>query len=282
MLKTCKLAGLIFLWTFIALYLSTGTCHAGAWTLQKGKIYNRLSANIYLAKNEFDNDGDRRDFPLDGEFRSLYLGNYIEYGITDSITLINSLYYKSIKKHDDAVQQKTWGLGDIDVGAKFRIAERSWGILSTQALVKIPGPYDDDDDLPLGNGQTDIEIRLLYGLSLYPHIPGYCNFEIGYRWRFEDPSDELKYLIELGLDFTKNFYGRVKLDGTYSMDNGRHHDDSGNPTITNNFDIGKLDTALGLKFHKGWGVELGFMPEIYGQNTSSGITYTIALTYQMP
>jgi protein XagA len=262
------------------IFLLTGICIAGAWTMQKGNIYDRLSANFYLAKDEFDSDGERRDFPLNGEFRDLYVNNYIEYGITDSITLINSIYYKTIKKHDDVVEQKTWGIGDIDVAAKFKVADGSWGILSSQALIKVPGPYDRNDELPLGNGQLDLEIRLLYGRSLYPHIPGYCNFELGYRWRFEDPSDEVRYLIEFGIDFTKKFYGRVKLDGIYSMDNGQHYDPTGNPTATNNFDLGKLDTAIGYKLSKDWAIELGYMPEIYGQNTAAGATYTIALTYQ--
>jgi hypothetical protein len=66
------------------------------------------------------------------------------------------------------------------------------------------------------------------------------------------------------------------------MDNGKHTDTSGNPTTTNNFDLGKLDTALGYKISKGWGIELGYTPEIYGQNTASGATYTLAFTYQMP
>lgn len=268
--------------SILLFFLLTDICFAGAWTMPKGKIYDRLSANYYLAKDEFDKDGDRRDFPLKGEFRDLYLNNYIEFGITDSITLINSIYFKTIKKHDDVVEQKTWGIGDIDIAAKFKVSDGSWGILSSQALIKVPGPYDRKDDLPLGNGQIDMEIRLLYGRSLYPYLPGYCNFEVGYRWRFEDPSDEVRYLVEFGMDFTREFYGRVKLDGTYSMDNGRHHDPSGNPTTTNNFDLGKLDTAIGYKLSKGWAIELGYMPEIYGQNTAAGSSYTLAITYQMP
>jgi hypothetical protein len=277
-----KIAVNVLVMSILFIFLFSGICFAGAWTMQSGKIYDRLSANYYLAKDEFDNDGDRRDFPRNGEFRDLYLNNYVEFGITDSITLINSIYYKTIKKHDDAVEQKTWGIGDIDVAAKFKVTDGSWGILSSQALVKFPGPYDRNDELPLGNGQLDLEIRLLYGRSLYPYLPGYCNFELGYRWRFEDPSDEVRYLIEFGIDFTKEFYGRVKLDGTYSMDNGRHYDPTGNPTATNNFDLGKLDTAVGYKLSKDWAIELGYMPEIYGQNTAAGATYTIALTYQTP
>jgi hypothetical protein len=249
--------------------------------MKQGKFYDRFGINYYFANEEFDNDGDRRDFAADGEFKDFHLSNYIEFGIADSITLINSIYYKSIEKEDDNVKQETRGIGDIDVGAKFKIAEGPWGILSSQTLVKFPA-YDDNDDLPLGNGQIDFEIRLLYGRSLYPYIPGYCNFEIGYRWRFEDPADELRYLVEFGVDFSTNIYGRVKLDGIYSMDNGKNTDTSGNPTTTNNFDLGKLDTALGYKISQGWGIELGYTPEIYGQNTASGATYTVALTYQIP
>lgn len=281
MQRTRKLTALIFVFAFISLFSATGICYAGAWTMKQGKFYDRFGINYYFANEEFDNDGDRRDFAADGEFKDFHLSNYIEFGIADSITLINSIYYKSIEKEDDNVKQETRGIGDIDVGAKFKIAEGPWGILSSQTLVKFPA-YDDNDDLPLGNGQIDFEIRLLYGRSLYPYIPGYCNFEIGYRWRFEDPADELRYLVEFGVDFSTNIYGRVKLDGIYSMDNGKNTDTSGNPTTTNNFDLGKLDTALGYKISQGWGIELGYTPEIYGQNTASGATYTVALTYQIP
>lgn len=259
-----------------------GSCFAGAWTLQKGILYDRLALNYYYADTEFDDDGNRKDFTADGEFKDINLSNYIEFGLTDEITLINSVYYKNIKKEDDFTKTKTYGIGDIDLGVRYKIAEGSWGIFSTQALLKIPAAYDKDDDLPLGNGQYDMELRLLYGRSLYPYVPGYCNFEIGYRWRFEDPSDEVRYLIEFGMDFTNDVYGRIKLDGIYSMDNGEHFDTGGNPTTANNFDLGKLDIALGLKISKRFGVELGYTPEIYGQDTASGATYTFALTYKTP
>lgn len=265
---------------FVAIF--AGSCFAGAWTLQKGILYDRLALNYYYADTEFDDDGNRKDFTADGEFKDINLSNYIEFGLTDEITLINSVYYKNIKKEDDFTKTKTYGIGDIDLGVRYKIAEGSWGIFSTQALLKIPAAYDKDDDLPLGNGQYDMELRLLYGRSLYPYVPGYCNFEIGYRWRFEDPSDEVRYLIEFGMDFTNDVYGRIKLDGIYSMDNGEHFDTGGNPTTTNNFDLGKLDIALGLKISKRFGVELGYTPEIYGQNTASGATYTFALTYKTP
>jgi len=265
----------------VLLLLSASTCFAGAWTQQKGKLYDRLSLNYYFADHQFDDHGNRSDFSSDGKFTDMNIGNYIEYGITDKLTVINSLYYKRIEKEDDFEETRTWGVGDIDLGLKYKLAEGSWGVLSTQALVKIPEAYDRDDKLPLGNGQYDLEARILYGRSLWPHVPGYCNFELGYRWRFADPSDELRYLLEFGMDFTKEFYGRIKLDGIYSMENGKHFDNSGNPTLANNFNLGKLDITLGYKIYKQWGLEAEYTPEIYGKNTASGATYTVALTYQI-
>ena len=84
------------------------------------------------------------------------------------------------------------------------------------------------------------------------------------------------------MNFTKDIYGRVKLGGIYSRNNGVHQDVTGNPTTTNNFDLGKLDMALGYKLSQVWGAEIGYAPAIYGQNTAAGATYSFALSYQTP
>ena len=263
------------------LLMLAGVCHAGAWTLGQGKLYDRLALNGYYADDQFDPSGHRVDFPANGTFSDINANNYLEYGLTDRVTLINSLYFKYIEKEDDATRTTTYGVGDIDLAAKIKLYDGHLGVISTQGLVKIPEAYRRSDPLPLGNGQYDVELRLLYGRSLYPYVPGYCNFEAGYRWRFGAPSDEFKYLVEFGVDITKKLYGRVKLDGILSMDNGNHLDTGGNPTTTNNFDLGKLDMALGYQFTPAWGMEVGYTPYLYGQNTAAGAMYTVALTYQI-
>lgn len=282
MIKLFAKAALSLLVTVLLWVSAVDTCFAGAWTMKKGKLYDRMAFNYYYADDEFNRSGDRSGFPDNGNFRDINLNNYIEYGLLDNLTLINSVYYKMIRKKDNNQEQKTQGIGDIDLGAKTQMMKIADGILSAQALVKLPWIYDSGDDLPLGNGQVDLELRLLYGRSLYPYIPGYCNFELGYRWRIQDPSDEVRYLVEFGMDFTKKFYGRIKLDGILSMDNGQDLDAAGNPAATNNFDLGKLDMTLGYKLSKTWGMEMGLTPEIYGKNTAAGAMYTFAVTYQIP
>lgn len=256
---------------------------AGAWTAPKHTFYEKLSYNYYYAHESFDSSGNRGATPNNGKFTDHNISNYFEYGLTDDLTALNSLSYKWLENDDNARNTKQNSLGDVDLGLRYKLLDSDRiGIVSTQLLVKIPGAYDKADPLPLGNGQFDAELKLLYGRSLYQWIPGYGNLEIGYRWRAEDPSDEVRYLIELSVDVTKDIFTRAKLDGTLSVDNGKKRDGSGNPTATNNFDLGKLDLTVGYKVTPAWGVEVSYRPDIYGQNTAAGANYSLALYYKSP
>lgn len=255
---------------------------AGAWTAPKNTFYEKLAFNFYYSNETFDKSGNRADTANNGRFTDYNISNYFEYGLTDDLTVINALAYKWLENDDDLRRTKGYGLGDVDLGLRYKLLDNTFGIFSTQALVKIPGPYDQSDPLPLGNGQFDGEFRLLYGRSLYPLLPAYANVEIGYRWRLGDPSDELRYLVEFGVDVSKELYGRLKLDGIYSIDNGNKFGDDGNPTTTNNFDLGKLDITVGYKVTPAWGLEASYTPALYGQNTAAGATYSLALFYKTP
>lgn len=272
-----RMALSILLMTCICVFMSVTECFAGAWTMEEGKLYEKFGFNYYFTNSLFSMENGTGDFK---EFRDMNFSNYFEYGLTSRFTIINALYYKILEKKEDSGEISSNGLGDVDIAIKGKVAEGTWGIVSTQALVKIPGIYGKNDQLPLGNGQGDVELRELYGKSLWPYIPGYFNLELAYRVRYGDPSDELRYLVEFGMDLPRNFYGRIKLDGILSMNNGNGLNVSGNPTATNNYDLGKLDMALGYKLTKRWGLEVCCTPEIYGRNTTQGTTYALAVTYQ--
>ncbi len=255
-------------------------CFAGAWTAKKGEMYNKFALNYYYADENYNANGDRGKFPLNGKFRDYNFQYYMEYGITDDLTIISSMYYKYLKKEDDSILIKTWGISDVDLGLKSKLLDTKFGVLSAQGLIKIPALYDKNDPVPLGNGQYDFEFKFLYGVSFMPRFPGYFNTELGYRYRTQDPSDEWRYLVEFGMDLSKKVYARVKLDGIKSANNGKNaFTIEGNPTLTNNFDLGKLDMALGYKMYRKWSVELSYTPEIYGKNTSAGKTYSLAVIY---
>lgn len=263
----------------LVLFFSAETVFCGAWTFDKGKSYHRLELNVFSSDENYDADGDTTAIADNGDFRDMNLKYYLEYGITDQATLISSLYYKYLTREDDFRKDETWGIGDIELGLKYRLWQGAGGVVSTQGLVKIPEAYDNDDLVPLGDGGYDGEIRLLYGQSLWKLFPGYANVEVGYRFREGDAKDQIRYVLELGSDFGKKWYGRIKLDGTAGLfDDDDVLDESGNPTATANYDLGKLDVFIGFKINDRWGIEAGCTPTLYGENTASGTTWTMAVT----
>lgn len=255
---------------------------AGAWTAEKGAMYHKLSTNHYSADEYFDNDGEKTDYAQNGNFRDFNAGYYLEYGLLDNLTLNGSISFKSLRFENDSVINKSTGFSDLELGAKYRILGTKGGALSVQGLVKIPDTYDENDAVPMGNGQYDTEMRFLFGQSLSPVLPAYVNVEAGYRFRAEDPADEIRFLLEFGMDFSSNCYGRVKLDGIYGMNN---EDDeaslTGNPTATPNYDLGKLDMAVGYKMDKNAAIEFGCRPEMYGKNTSAGVNWSVSYVYMI-
>lgn len=261
--------------------IPAATCFAGAWTMPAGTYYARMAFNAYDADERFDLHGDRAEFPNNGDFYDVNVTGYLEYGLRPNLTLIGNLVYKYLSLDDDSIESETYGFGDIEAAVRYLIADTPGGVFSIQGLVKIPEAYDETDDVPLGNGQYDLEIRLLYGRSLYPMLPGYIGMETGYRFRIDEPADEWRYLLEIGGDFTEKWYGRVKLDGILGIGNAAHESDGfGNPAATEEYDLGKLDICMGFRLSKRFAVEVGAIPALYGENTSAGTTWSVALVLQ--
>ncbi|MBU1171922.1 MAG: hypothetical protein KKD44_20400 [Proteobacteria bacterium] len=268
-------------WAGVMLIVIPVMCFAGAWTQEKGASYHQFTLNCYYADRYFDDDGHDQTMADQGEFRDIHVSYYGEYGLGERLTVLTSLSFKYLKFEDNTVESDSYGVSDIDLGLKYKLVDSPLGIVSVQGLVKIPEAYDEDDAVPLGNGQYDLECRLLYGKSLYPFIPGYMNLEAGYRWRADFPADEFRYLAEFGVNVTSKIYGRMKLDGICSMGNSDTLDAAGNnPSVTPEFDLGKLDLAVGYKVTESCLVEVGFRPEIYGQNTSKGNNASVSVAFK--
>ena len=278
-MKKWMLAGLLL--GACMVFANTKMLHAGAWTQEKGKSYHRIAANYYYADEEFDDGGSSRSMAWNGEFHDINLNYYVEYGVFDELTVIASLCAKNLKREDDYFKYENGGMGDVDLGARYLLHSGDIGVFSIQGLIKIPEYYNKNNDLPLGNGQYDYEARLLYGRSLWPMIPGYMNLEAAYRYRAKQPSDEFRYLVEVGSNLGENFYARAKLDAIIGLGNGDDlTDDFGNPTSTLEYDLAKLDLVLGYQVTQKWGLELGYTPALWGENTAKGATWTLAVSYQ--
>lgn len=269
---------ILYLLFVMCLLMQARTVLAGAWTSGQGHMYNKFALNYFNSGRQYDDNGDKHKIPFNGRFQDFNLNWYEEYGLKDNINLITSVYYKWLKDENRYIENKSNGISDIDVGVKYNLIKLPV-VVSVQGLFKLEGPYDMQDVPSLGNGQNDFELKLLLGKSL-ERLPIYFGLEAGYRWRFEDPSDEWRLLLEVGGSYD-DFYGRVKIDSIISA---RNADDRNRMSVTNismtpQFDLTKLDMTLGYNIDKKWAVECSYTPTIYGENTTSGYTLSAAVIF---
>lgn len=257
--------------------LMSAQAQAGAWVAEKGKGYSKVGYSVYDADDFF---GEQEDF---GEFEGDNVSYYGEYGLGNNWGVFGSVLYQSINQSTaSALQTENDGFGDLDLGVKYQWRAKPF-VLTTSFLVKLPYLYDEDDTLPLGNGQEDYEAKVLIGKSLNRY--GYFGLELGYRLRSGVPSDEFRYLIEYGFSVNDKLYFRTKLDGTESANNA---DDvtttAGNLSRTPEFNIGKLELTAGYNFGevdqqgRRWGAEFTYTDDLFGDETLKGSGVQIAIT----
>jgi len=251
---------------------------AGAWTLPEHGHYHKVSLSAFASDTEFDAEGEPQPFQFDGEYSDETLTYYGEFWLRDDLTLIASVPFKRIRYENFLERGTTQGLFDIELGARWRFVERPV-VVSLQCLTKLPGVYDEDDRLPLGNGQADVELRVLLG-----HAPGrgrvYYGVEAAYRYRAEEPSDEWRWLLEVGGAIARRVYARAKLDGIESANNADDVQDVfGNPVATLSAEVVRLETTLGLRLGPRWSGEATWAPILDGRSTADGTTVFLAGVY---
>ena len=231
------------------------TARAGAWVPEAGSAYHKLAVT-YFESNDFF--GSRPGFE---EFTDVNISYYGEYGLGGNTAFFLSVPFANLEQIQDGNTTDSAGLADVDFGLRVNFVDGPF-VLSGSALLKAPWFYDGGDALPRGNGQEDLELRLLFGKSL--GRLGYFGVETGYRFRLEDPSDEFRYLIEYGFSATENLYFRAKLDGIESIGNGRiRRGFDGNPALSPEFDLGRLELTSGWSFSKSKGEDHRFGPRVH-------------------
>jgi len=262
-----KTIGVFSLLTFTPIF-----AHAGAWTAPKGDVYLKGAVNYFETSSRFGPD-DLGGFE---NFKDLNFNVYLEYGLRDNLTFFTTTAFKDIENTANGVTTSNSGIADIDLGLRYNLSSGPT-VVSVQGLFKAPFLYSDDADLPLGNGQIDLEGKLLIGRSF--GSAGYVGVEAGYRYRADAPVDEFRYLLEYGVDLSKEAYFRTKLDGTLGLGDADIAVPlaAANPSLPLAFDLGKLEYTLGYKVNDTIAVELTGTTNVYGDNTLKGTNIQFAV-----
>ncbi len=206
----------------IALVLTAAACptaYAGAWVQPKGGSFVKLSWFATRSSERAGPDGSSMPAdPSGGDYVEQMLYGYFEYGLITRLSLLGSFAYKDMTVEAEP-EFGTRSTGDLRLGGRWGLVQGPKA-LALEGIVSIPTypasdlsqpPGQREQNLPAGTGQTEAELRVLGGMSLYP-LPLYANLDLGYRVRGGGFSDQWLGVLEFG-GGSPSFFSKVELRG---------------------------------------------------------------------
>ena len=265
--------------------LSPGESRGGAWTQSERGYYLKLSGLSFTTTDELDANGDSAPRPGDGELTDRGVSAYLEYGLTDRLTLVASLPYKRVEDTrfiggrltGVAAVERSTGFGDLETRLRWSL-RTSPLVLSVAAGGKIPAGYGvtTATRVPLGTGEVDGDVRLLAGRSFHP-LPLYTTGELGWRRRGGRFSDEVLFAAETGYTVGRLLL-KANLSGVRTL--GDCGDASQGGGLIGDQSLYKL--SPGLIYRMGPVMELSAeaISVASGCNAATGTTFVVGVAYK--
>lgn len=194
----------------------------GAWTLKKGQTYAEIYTKYYWHNHQFNNNRKKKRWDFDGKGSEIMSELKLEYGLTDRDTLLLYTVAKEAHWKDSFRSSTRKGFTEVKPGIKHLLFTDPF-ICSLQLKEKFPLHYSEEAVPALSTHQIDSEIKLLTAQP-WPKLPGYTKFELGFRYRAEEQSNEIPYFSELGYNFTPDLILKTTLDGQTGVGGGRKED----------------------------------------------------------
>jgi len=219
--------------------------------------------------------GARARYPSEGEAEERMLTLDAEIGVGDRVALDVRLAHYDLRFDDAFFLRETSGLGDVTVQARFAAA-RGRVPLAPYLAVKIPVGREmiAPDAIPVGEHQTDVEVGLHAGLSLWPR-PAFLQARAAYRVRAtnqetgRDPGDEAHVGADAGV-----WAGPLLLKaGVERMSSERLRLEGGAEEPARS--VTRFSAAAILRVSPRVEIEGGVFLPVAGRNYPAGATYAI-------
>ncbi len=219
----CLVSGVLVMLTVVS------EARAGAWTLPAGEVWIKSGVHYQFTRDLFAAEpatlpggtqievGDRRPFDDEGASRVRLIWSEFELGVTDRWTVGAQVPWYDLRFEDRVQRVDSWGIGDLRFTSRFALLTGSDRV-SVRAVWKLPQgeAATDPDDVPVSEGQTDLELGLQWGRSL-GRPSAWIGVEAARRWRAEntdenrDPGDEWLWHFEAGWPLDRDGHRAVKV-----------------------------------------------------------------------
>jgi hypothetical protein len=190
---------------------------AGAWLMPPGKGQIITGAAFAGTSRAFDSRGRLIPVPY---YKKFELGTYIEYGLTERLTLVAAPAYDKIRAPPPA--QSYNGLGESAFGARFGVYRDPSTIVAVQAAVLTPGPSIADATGPFDPRRSlGFDFRGMIGRSFeITTMPAFVDVQGGYRYYTQGQPGEWRVDLTFGLRPLPRLLWLVQTFSAYSAASG--------------------------------------------------------------
>lgn len=198
------------------LALSVGAPAEAAWTNAQDEFFSINELKFVRSDGFYDDDGEKRS---GDRVDSLELATWMTYGLTDSVTLLATGGYKFVENRDSGGSSR--GLTKVGGGARVRLWEGDGSVFSLQGLLELNNP-EGRKSTYLGDDAWSLETTALFGHSFDAFgIPSFVASEVGPKFYFGKPSDELVMRLNVGGRPTPDFLTYLSFENKFPISNAQ-------------------------------------------------------------
>ncbi|WP_139223542.1 hypothetical protein [Methylocapsa palsarum] len=181
---------------FVAACLWPRQTIAGAWLTPPGEGQIIASTAFSSSTRAFNKSGRLIPVP---SYQKFELGSYIEYGVTDWLSVAASPSYDRIRAAPPAVNYD--GIGESEAAAKIGLYHSDAGAVSVQAAIRSPGAsINDSARIFQPSRAASIELRALAGQNIaVGAMPGFAEAQAAYRFYGDHQPGEWRLDLTAGL-----------------------------------------------------------------------------------
>ncbi len=207
---------------------------------------------------------------VDSRFERLEANTYVEFGLTDNITIGGKALYGTSWLTRGATVETVSGFSEVEGFGQYQLFRSHAHAGSLKLATARPARFSSGARPELESDGVDVKFSALYGRNiLIRPIKIFTSAEFGYRKRFSDSADQVLIDATIGIEPSDRFVLLVDLFSTISLRNE-----------TNNgadFDIVKIQPSLLWRATGRWALQAGLTEEIAGRNISRGRTVFVGL-----
>jgi len=241
--------------TTLGAFLPSLEAAGGAWTQPDGAGIVISKVEYVTAPASFDGAGA----PAEGDFYKLHVESYVEFGLTDAITLVGQVDYDTSWIETAGEPAISEGFGRFGLWGRARVWADGADVASVQAGVEFPGDRSGVNIPALGAEPAAVSVRGLYGRGFSDDWgSGFLDLQAGLLLRDEDAPTQAEFDLTVGHWLWDNFLVMGQLFNTYSLE--RRADD------LQDYDETKAALSAGWKATEDSTIVLGVSADVATRN----------------